>query len=103
MDAPVKELREIETLLGRARTEIATQKWDMSEKTLGEVLKRDMHNADAHDLMAEIAHGRKDIAGEQRWRASANAIRKSAWQRQVEAEVRGHHEVFGEPGRHEIP
>ncbi len=103
MDVPIKELKAIEQWLEAGRQDIAGGRWEKAEAAIREALALDENHPGTYDLMATLfeAQGNEPMAAQ--WRERARQVRKDAWTRQVEAEARGHHEMLGEPGRHEIP
>jgi Tfp pilus assembly protein PilF len=103
MDSPKNILRKVSTLLDSARERIAAEEWDAAQAELEAALKLDEHNAAIYDAMADLFEAKGGAGKSAQWREKAQLQRKQAWQRQVEAEARGHHDLLGEPGRHEIP
>ena len=103
MKAPIKDLETVKRLLEEAREKMAAEAWEEAEKAAREALALDEHHAPAYDLMGEIFEAREMGEEAEQWREKAKLVRRQAWQRQVEAEARGHHEMLGAPGRHEIP
>ena len=103
MDTPKKDLNQIRSLHEQARRALAQSRWDEAEQAAHGALALDENHAPSYDLMSEIYSSRQMDAEARNWREKAAEIRKQVWQRQVEAEARGHHEVLGVPGRHEIP
>lgn len=103
MKTPNKELNAVKAFLQTAQRKIAEGAWEEAEKAAREALRLDENHAAPYLVMGEVleAQGKAAEAGE--WRDKAERVRKEAWQKQVEAEARGHHEVLGTPGRHEIP
>lgn len=103
MEAPTRALKAIQEWMDTGRKEIAGGRWDKAEAAIRQALELDEHNAACFDLMATLfeAQGKEPQAAE--WREKAKHVRRDAWQRQVEAEARGHHEMLGGPSRHEIP
>jgi uncharacterized protein HemY len=103
MEAPVKELKAVEMALETGRQAIAKGEWSKAEEAVRQAIALDEHQAPSYELMAALfeAQGREPEATE--WREKAKLVRRQVWQRQVEAEARGHHEMLGEPSRHEIP
>jgi Flp pilus assembly protein TadD len=103
MDSPVKDLARIGALLTQARERLAVGSAAEAEASVLEAAALDPRNAQVLDLLAEIhaQAGQPDRA--RREREQAKQLRREAWQRQVEAEARGHHELLGEPIRHELP
>jgi hypothetical protein len=103
MESPKQIVEQIAVLLEEARACTATEEWQAAQAAVDQALLLDENHAPSYDAMADVcdAMGQADKAAQ--WRDKSNLVRKQAWQRQVEAEARGHHELLGEPGRHEIP
>ncbi len=103
MNTAKQDLQRIQALHGQARQALAESRWEDAERAGAEALALDEQHAPSYDLMAEICEARQSADKAEEWRAKAGVIRKQVWQRQVEAEARGHHEVLGKPSRQEIP
>lgn len=103
MESPIREMERKKTLLEQARRWTAQRCWGDAEAALREAVALDPHHPDSYDLMAELLEARGDAERALDWRDKARFVRKQAWQRAVEAEARGTHEVLGTPRRHEIP
>lgn len=101
MDAPTQELAQIRALLKQARAALLDGQPQAALDAAQQVPALDPNNSAARSLMAEAceALGRPEDA--QRFRAQEKALKREAWQRQVEAEARGEHELLGEAIRHE--
>jgi Tfp pilus assembly protein PilF len=103
MHTPQQILAEVEALLQEAKNSSAGQDWETAQQAIEAALKLDENNPPAYDAMAECLEARGEAGQAEAWRERAKLVRKQAWQRQVEAEARGHHDLLGEPSRHEIP
>ena len=103
MDSPQKTLAEIAALHDRAREAIAEKQFVEGQDALAQALSLDENHAPSYDLMAELFEAQENAEEARTWHDKARAVRRQAWQRQVEAEARGHHDMLGKPGRHEIP
>ena len=103
MKAPIKELKELQKLVEQAREAISTGKLDAAEETLRKAFTIDDRHIPAVEMMAALFEARGKNHQAEQWRARVKAIRLENWERQVEAEARGRHEVMGEVVRHEIP
>jgi len=101
MDAPVKELEQLEALHKKARDFIEKKAFEEADLLLKEALQIEANNPRTLDLMAKSALGKGDEDKAGQLKAQADMLRKEAWQKQVEAEIRGHHEVMGEAVRKE--
>ncbi len=103
MKSPRKDLERIKTLHELARVAIAEKRFQAAEEALNEALTLDENHAPSYELMGELLEAQEKPQQAETWRERGRETRKQAWQRQVEAEARGQHEMLGEPGRHEIP
>lgn len=98
MKTPQEALAEIAALHGRARQAIAAGRFAEGEAALARALSLDEHHAPSYSAMAELLEAQEKAAEAGTWREKARAVRRQAWQRQVEAEARGHHETVGRGG-----
>ena len=103
MESPKQIVEQIAGFLEESRASTAKEEWQGAQAAVEQALLLDENHAPSYDAMADVfdAMGQADKAAQ--WRDKSKLVRKQAWQRQVEAEARGHHELLGEPGRHEIP
>ena len=103
MASPKQILQDINSLLEAARERVAAEDWAAARADIEAALKLDENSAAIYDAMAEFFEAKGESEESVQWREKAKLVRKQAWQRQVEAEARGHHDLLGEPSRHEIP
>jgi two-component SAPR family response regulator len=103
MNAPVKELQALATLREQCRGFLEEGRLEEAAVAAQQMLRLDENRPRTYELMAEIAGRKGDDAGAASLRARAAALRKEAWQRKVEAELRSRHEVMGEAIKHEMP
>ena len=103
MNSPMQVLQHVGALLKDAHGHIAAKQWDTARTAIEAALKLDENNASAYEAMAELSEAQGDAGKCAQWRDKSQLARKQAWQRQVEAEARGHHDLLGETSRHEIP
>lgn len=103
MKIPAEDWKAVKEFVERGRGYIAEEKWVEAEKAARDALALDENHAPTFDLIADIFEGMGKGRDAEEWRAKGVLVRKQAWQRQVEAEARGHHDLLGEPGRKEIP
>lgn len=100
MTSASQELERLQMLQAQAREHLAAGRLDEAEQALVEAQALEENNVRTLTLQAELAEALGDTAGAEALRARAAAERKAAWQRDVEAEIRGKHEMMGEPTRH---
>ena len=103
MESPKQILQDINSLVEAARERVAAGDWSAARADIEAALKLDENSAASYDAMAELLEAKGESEESAQWREKAKLVRKQAWQRQVEAEARGHHDLLGEPSRHEIP
>ena len=103
MKAPIKELEILKKLSEEARIHISSSRHHEAEDCLRQALAIDDRFIPALELMAALYESRGDEAKGETWRKRVKAVRLEQWERQVEAEARGRHEMMGEAVRHEIP
>lgn len=103
MDAPVKELEALRTLLEQAGRLLDEAQWTHAQHLLEQAVAIDEKDPRACELMARACAGLNRAEEAETHRNRARALRRAAWQAQVEAEARGKHELLGEKVRREIP
>ena len=103
MDSTAKELREFRDMLGSAQTCLERQDWEGARRALDSAIDIDPLQPKPFDLMADVLSHLNRGEESQAFRTRAKLLRQEQWKRQVEAEVRGQHELIGGPARHEIP
>ncbi|MDH4121463.1 MAG: tetratricopeptide repeat protein [Deltaproteobacteria bacterium] len=103
MDVPVKELEQINGWMEQARTLESQKKWNEAREVLEKVLAIDPRNDKAFEHLGRVYDGLGDAQKGASFHARAKSLREEKWEREVEAEMRSHHEVIGEPNRREIP
>ena len=101
MDAPGKELRRIEELLLRGRALLDAGRYLEAVSAADEALDIEPTYLRILGLKADALEHLGDKDAAERLRMQIRQIRREAWQRQVEAEVRGRHDLLGEAIRHE--
>ncbi|HKI99646.1 MAG TPA: hypothetical protein VKB51_14320 [bacterium] len=101
MDAPVKDLERIEALQQEGRQRLDAGQPAEALRAVEQALVLEPKNLRSLTLKADVLESlHKDDAAQQ-MRALVKQIKREQWQREVEAEVRGHHELMGEAIRHE--
>ncbi|MDH4224485.1 MAG: hypothetical protein OEW12_02425 [Deltaproteobacteria bacterium] len=103
MEAPTKELAEIKEFLTKATHFMEAEKWEDARGVLESAQAIDPNNAHICDMLTEVYKGLGDDEQVEVFHARAADIRKHNWEKEVEAEIRGRHDVMGGAARHEIP
>jgi Flp pilus assembly protein TadD len=101
METPGKVVERIAALLEQAREHLGAGRLDPAKAAAREAAGLDRCDARPEELLAEIMRASGDSAAADRHDAAAKNLRLEAWQREVEAEARGHHEWMGTVPRHE--
>jgi len=103
MDTTGKILEEIRALQAESRRLLDEDSIADAMERIDEALALESINLGTLTLRAEALErlGKEEAAKQLHMRIKA--LKREAWQRQVEAEIRGHHEVLGDPIRHETP
>jgi Tfp pilus assembly protein PilF len=101
MDAPVKELERLQALQKQAHERLEAGQLDEALASVEEALAIEAKNLRSLALKADVLErkGQAEEAG--RLRLIAKQLKREAWERQVEAELRGKHDLMGEAIRHE--
>jgi len=101
MDAPIKELERLRALqrLGRERLEagLPLEALAAAEEALG----LEAANLPALALKADALERLQRAEEAAGLRERIRLLRRESWQREVEAELRGRHDLLGEAIRHE--
>ena len=103
MDSPRKDLEAYRARLAEARLAIEAARWGEAKPPLEAAIAIDPLEPVPFELLAKVMDGLHDPDEAEALRRRAKIIRQEKWQREVEAEVRGRHELIGGPARHEIP
>jgi Flp pilus assembly protein TadD len=101
MDAPLKELERMQTLQEQARTLLEQGQPQAALAAAEDALALEPQNVRSLTLKAEALEGLGQAEPAEQLRALVKQLKRDAWQRQVEAEVRGRHDLMGEAIRHE--
>jgi len=103
MDTPLKELEAFRRHLESAQRAADEGRWNDAKGALEQAAAIDpLHPKPLEALADVMAHLHDpDLADSLRQRAKT--LRQEQWQRQVEAEIRGQHELTGNAARREIP
>ena len=103
MENPTKIVERISHLLAHAREALGAGQLELAEAATREAATLDPRDARIEDLLAEILRASGDEGAAGIHEDAAKRLRQEAWQREVEAEARGHHEWMGTAVRHEVP
>jgi Tfp pilus assembly protein PilF len=103
MDTTAVELAAFRERISAAEACIEKQDWEAARQALEAAIAIDALQPKPFDLMAGVLAKQQRGDEAEQFRARAKVLRQEQWQRQVEAEIRGQHELIGGPARHEIP
>lgn len=101
MDAPVKELERIEALQRQARELLDAGRLDEALAATEAALQLEAQNLRSLALKADVLEHMGKVEQGHQLRTLIKHLKREAWQREVEAEIRGHHDLMGEAIRHE--
>jgi Flp pilus assembly protein TadD len=101
MDAPVKELERIERLQREGREHLAAARLDEALAAAEQALALEAKNLRSLSLKADVLERLQRAEEAGRLRTLVRQLKHEAWERQVEAELRGRHDLMGEAIRHE--
>ncbi len=101
MDAPISELKRIKELQEQARNELTSGSFKEALAAVDEALAVEAQNTRSLDLKADILEKLGQDGEADALRQRVKQLKREAWQRKVEAEARGGHEVMGGATRHE--
>lgn len=103
MDSIGKHLEGFRAHLAQARQDIEERRWAEAQAALEAAMQIDPLEPKPYELLATVMDGLHDPDEADALRLRAKTLRQEKWQREVEAEVRGQHDLIGGPARHEIP
>lgn len=103
MDAPVNELQRLEELVNRGRSALEEGRIQDALAAADEALEIEPTYLRILALKADALEKQGDTETAEHLRTQVREIRREAWKRQVEAEVRGQHDLMGSAIRHELP
>ena len=101
MDAPVRELQRMDDLHRQGRERLAAGRPQDAIAAAEEALTLEPDNVRSLTLKADALEALGRDADLEALRQRIRLLRREAWQRAVEAELRGHHDLLGEAIRHE--
>lgn len=101
MDAPVKELQQMTQLQTQARKMLDAGRAAEALTAADAALALEPKNLRSLTLKAEALERLGETAPAEQLRLLIKQLKREAWQREVEAEIRGHHDLMGEAIRHE--
>ena len=96
MESPAKDIEAYNQWLREAQTCLDGKRWEEAKSKLERAAEIDPLQAKPLAMLAEVYDGLEDGKQADTLRARAKAIREEKWKREVEAEVRGRHDVLGE-------
>ena len=99
--APLEEWKELQDLQERSRKLLEEGRYDEVLQTVQEAIGLEENNIASLRIKAVALRGLGRGEDARQLESRVQQLRKKAWQRQVEAELRGRHEVMGEAIRHE--
>jgi Tfp pilus assembly protein PilF len=103
MKSTSKELEAFRARLNDAEASMRREDWAAALSALDAAAAIDPLQPKPLDLRAQVFDRLHREEEADRQRALAKTLRHEQWKRQVEAEIRGQHELMGGPSRHEIP
>jgi len=103
MDSTTKDLEQFRERVAAAQACLERQEWEDARRALDAAIAIDPLQPKPFDLMADVLSHLNRGEQSEAFRTRAKLLRQEQWKRQVEAEIRGQHELIGAPARHEIP
>lgn len=103
MTTPSEEVRTFTGLMQAARDFIDQKRWNDALDVLKKATELDRLHPGPYEHLGTVYEALGQPEEARFYRSRAKAIREEIWKREVEAEIRGHHEMIGEASRHEIP
>lgn len=101
MDSKRTAYEELQQHLNAARSLLKAGQLGAAEATLREAALLDPVAPQPVELLAKVLEAQGHSAESAKLALRAKALRKQAWARQVEADVRGHHALMGTAIQHE--
>jgi tetratricopeptide (TPR) repeat protein len=101
MDAPIKDLERMEALQRQGRELLDAGRLDEALAATEAALELEVQNLRSLALKADVLERLGKAKEVLQLRAVIKHLKREAWQREVEAEIRGHHDLMGEAIRHE--
>jgi len=103
MGSPAADYQKLKDLMAEAKGHIANKDWKQAIAVLDAAVTLDTKFDHPHDLLAVVYDNLNEAEKAQHQRQIAKNLRKEHWEREVEADIRSHHDMMGEMIRHEIP
>jgi uncharacterized protein HemY len=103
MDTPTQDIEAIHRLLGDAQQAAEEARWEDARRALEQAIAIDPLQPKPVAQLADVMERLHDPGKAGDLRSRAKSLRQQQWQRQVEAEARGRHELTGEAAHREIP
>ena len=101
MDSAVSDLKRIEALLEQARAGLTAGDPGAALAATEQALAIDPRHLPALALRIRALEGAGQLEEAHRQSLHLKQLKREAWQREVEAELRGKHDVLGKATRHE--
>lgn len=103
MDSPRQDLETFRKRMDEAQAAAAAGLWADARRALEQAIALDPLQPKPLEALADVMRNLHDPDRAEELRQRAKTLRQEQWQRQVEAEIRGQHELIGSAARHEIP
>lgn len=103
METARQILAKVHDMTEQAKGLLADRNWEEAERVLTEAIGLDERNAFAIDLLAKCYEGAGKTELAEKTHARAKLTREENWKREVEGDIRSHHEMMGKKVQHEIP
>lgn len=103
METSAQDLASYLALIESARQAESESRWEAAKLALEQAIAIDPLQTKAIDLLARVMSALHDPDEAESLRRRAKLLREEKWKRDVEAEIRGRHELTGAATRHEIP
>jgi len=101
MDAPLKELERMQALQRQGRKLLEAGQLPEAMAAVEEALALERDNVRSLTLQADVLERMDRTEEAAALRQRIRLLRREAWQREVEAELRGRHDLLGGAIRHE--
>ena len=103
MRPPLEDLENIRKLQEETKRLLDASHVEEALETINEALTVESNNVGTLSLKADVLERLERVEEAEALLFRIKELKREAWQRQVEAEARGQHEIFGTAIRHENP